>query len=184
LQCFGKLNNLQSLFGFTFILAMKTTVTVPFSLKALLPALSALLLCLTGTSCKSFKKSADTSGEYPQYATTDGAYNPYPGQSGYQTYEQPAQSQPTTPQYPQYTPPAQPSYTPAPEPEPSYTPPASKPKPKSKPKASSSGGGYTVKQGDTLYRIALNNNTTVSKLKSANGLSSDVIRPGQKLSLR
>ncbi|MFZ4763650.1 MAG: LysM peptidoglycan-binding domain-containing protein [Roseimicrobium sp.] len=45
------------------------------------------------------------------------------------------------------------------------------------------GGSYTVRHGDNLYRIALNHGTTVSQLKSANGLYSDLIHPGQVLTL-
>jgi len=150
------------------------------SLKSLGCFVAAALLGMSGVSCKSMKGAGSTS-EYPEYATSnDGAYNPYPGQSGYQTYT--PSNTPAQPQYQQYTPP--PSYTPSPtpEPEPSYTP-APKPKKKTPAKSSSSskGGRYTVKQGDTLYRIALRNNTTVSRLKTANGLSSDVIRTGQTL---
>lgn len=40
---------------------------------------------------------------------------------------------------------------------------------------------YTVKSGDTLFGIAQKHDTTVSKLKSINGLKSDVIRIGQVL---
>lgn len=40
---------------------------------------------------------------------------------------------------------------------------------------------YTVKTGDTLFRIAMNHNTTVPKLRAINGLSGDLIRPGQVL---
>jgi len=39
----------------------------------------------------------------------------------------------------------------------------------------------TVTKGDTLYEIAKRNKTTVTAIKQANGLKSDLIRPGQKL---
>ena len=42
---------------------------------------------------------------------------------------------------------------------------------------------HDVKSGDTLGRIASGYGTTVEFLKKANGLSSDVIRPGQKLKI-
>lgn len=40
---------------------------------------------------------------------------------------------------------------------------------------------YTVKKGDNLYDISLKFHTSVNKLKSLNGLRSNIIRPGQKL---
>jgi nucleoid-associated protein YgaU len=51
-------------------------------------------------------------------------------------------------------------------------------------KPTSSGGGtrYTVRKGDTLYRIASNNGTTVTKLMASNSLSNaNMIRIGQTL---
>lgn len=48
---------------------------------------------------------------------------------------------------------------------------------------SSAASTYTVKKGDTLYRIALNHNTSVAKLKEWNQLKSDLIHPNQKLSV-
>lgn len=45
----------------------------------------------------------------------------------------------------------------------------------------SAGRKYTVKSGDTLSGIARKYHTTVAKLKSQNGLGSDVIRVGQVL---
>lgn len=42
---------------------------------------------------------------------------------------------------------------------------------------------YTVKSGDSLWRIAQNNGTTVNALKTANGLTGDLILIGQTLKL-
>lgn len=54
--------------------------------------------------------------------------------------------------------------------------------------AKSSVGGegkyYTVKKGDTLYKIATKHGLTVQKLKKLNGMKSDNIRVGQKLKVR
>jgi LysM repeat protein len=129
-------------------------------------------------SCSLFKKK-----EADPYAQ-DGGYNPSGGQPGTPTssnYQQYQPTQNTAPSYQTYTPPPQ-DYQPDTEPAP--TPKKKSSSSSGKHTASSGGGGsYTVKQGDTLYRIALNHHTTVSKIKSTNGLSSDMIRPGQHLSL-
>lgn len=55
----------------------------------------------------------------------------------------------------------------------------------SKKKSSSSGrsSSYTIKSGDTLGAIARKNNTTVAKIKAANGLKSDMIRAGKTLKI-
>ncbi|WP_339145501.1 MULTISPECIES: LysM peptidoglycan-binding domain-containing protein [unclassified Sutcliffiella] len=43
---------------------------------------------------------------------------------------------------------------------------------------------YTVKSGDSLWKIATNNQVTVSNIKTWNNLKSDLIFPGQTLSLK
>lgn len=50
-------------------------------------------------------------------------------------------------------------------------------------KSSRKGGSYTIKKGDNLGSIARRHGTTVSKLKAANGLSSDLIRAGKTLKI-
>lgn len=52
------------------------------------------------------------------------------------------------------------------------------------PSASSSYNTITVQHGDTLWLIANRNNTTVSSIKSLNGLWSEVIYPGQTLKIQ
>ncbi|WP_353948864.1 LysM peptidoglycan-binding domain-containing protein [Sporolactobacillus sp. Y61] len=49
--------------------------------------------------------------------------------------------------------------------------------------SSASEATYTVKSGDSLWAIAIAKGTTVSAIKSANGLRTDLIFPGQKLKL-
>ena len=49
--------------------------------------------------------------------------------------------------------------------------------------ASSAGRSHTVQRGDTLYGLARRYNTSVARIRSANGLSGDVIRPGQRLTI-
>lgn len=153
----------------------------------LLPALAFGL-----ASCQSTQHNND-----PYASAAGGGYNPYPDQGGYASNAAPSYSTPPAPA---------PAPTPPPPSDPyAYNTPkttsSSSSKPKStagtstkkktttassssaKKKSSSSGKRYTVKQGDTLYGIARKNGTSVAKIKSANGLSSDMIRPGQTLKI-
>lgn len=140
-------------------------------------------------SCQNGTKPSGGSDPYVSNYGNDGGYNPYPGQPGY------AQSG-------SYS--SAPSYTPPPAPveadpyafsAPTTTAPktssssSSTPKKKtvssSKPKSSTkkSSGSYKVTKGDTLYGIAKKRGTTVAKIKAANSLASDLIRPGQSLKI-
>src|SRR5262249_39373984 len=49
------------------------------------------------------------------------------------------------------------------------------------PAAATDGKSYTVKSGDSLWKIAKANNTTVSAIKQANSLSGDALKVGQQL---
>lgn len=53
----------------------------------------------------------------------------------------------------------------------------------SRSKSSSSGRRHTVRSGDTLSGIARKYGTSVSKIKAANGLKSDMIRSGSSLKI-
>lgn len=129
---------------------------------ALLPAAALLTV-----SCKN--KDADAN----PYAT-----NPYYGpQTGGSTYgagggEYP-DVQPTAPPASSYD---TGGYT-APPPAPAYSGGGG---------STSSGGGgssHTVVSGDTLFSLARRYNTSVNAIKSANGLTSDLIRIGQTLTI-
>ncbi len=52
-----------------------------------------------------------------------------------------------------------------------------------KPKTEAAGNSHTVAKGDTLMALSRKYNTSVDSIKSANGLRSDVITPGQKLTI-
>jgi LysM repeat protein len=45
------------------------------------------------------------------------------------------------------------------------------------------GAHYIVRAGDTLFRIAVRYGVSVSRLKAANGLRSNLIVPGQNLAI-
>lgn len=55
---------------------------------------------------------------------------------------------------------------------------------KSEAKTTSASTTYTVKSGDTLYRIATNNGVSVKQLMTWNGLTSDLIFPGQQFAVK
>jgi D-gamma-glutamyl-meso-diaminopimelic acid endopeptidase CwlS len=42
---------------------------------------------------------------------------------------------------------------------------------------------YVVKEGDSLWKIAREQGSSVSRIREANGLTGDVIRPGQVLKI-
>lgn len=52
-----------------------------------------------------------------------------------------------------------------------------------KSKTEGNGNSHTVAKGDTLMALSRKFNTSVDSIKSANGLRSDVITPGQKLTI-
>lgn len=152
--------------------------------------------CSALISCDSTKNSGGGSGDpYASNYGNDGHYNPYPsgGQSGYTnpTPSTPAYQTPPVDPYAFSTPKTTtPTYS-APTPKKTTTASSSSAKKKTTTsskstaakKKSSSGSRYTVGKGDTLYGIARKKGTTVAKIKSANGMSGDLIRPGQSLKI-
>jgi LysM repeat protein len=55
---------------------------------------------------------------------------------------------------------------------------------KSTPKSSGKASSYTVKNGDSLEKIARAHGMTIAELKELNNLKQSTIRPGQELSVR
>lgn len=149
-------------------------------------------LCLFLAACENMKSSGGGNAYASNYGN-DGHYNPYPGQTGYASSSTPSYQKPPMPAEPE--PPADPYAFSAPKKTTPSSTTSSTPKKttasssSAKKKSSSSkstakkssGSRYTVGKGDTLYGIARKKGTTVAKLKAANGLSSDLIRPGQSL---
>ena len=167
------------------------------------PAILALAATsLFGVSCNqlAFLKPGSKTGGY---ADTDSAsYNTYgqnaATQGGYygsgaaydqaQVYPQQtqtqAQSQSSSPYGQTYQQAAAPVYQ---NPAPAYTPPAPAPAYDAGAASYAAGGGgqsYTVQKGDTLYKIAKNHGTSVENIMTANGLNSNLIHPGDTLSIR
>ncbi|MFK5922182.1 MAG: LysM peptidoglycan-binding domain-containing protein [Verrucomicrobiota bacterium] len=67
-------------------------------------------------------------------------------------------------------------------PEPKYTPPPAPAPPKPKPAPKKAEARYhTIAKGDTLWGISRRYKVGIAAIKSANGLSTDLIRPGQTL---
>lgn len=163
-------------------------------------AIASLVLTCLLASCNngssSFKRSTGIEDPYVSNYPSDGGYNPYPGQPGriagrettYETPIAPVEADPYA-----FNAPSAPLSTSSSSSTAKTKTTAAAPKKGSSTKGKSSSGvakkstspsTHTVTKGDTLYAIALKNKTTVAKIKAANGLSSDLIRPGQKLKLR
>ncbi|WP_373836280.1 LysM peptidoglycan-binding domain-containing protein [Jeotgalibaca arthritidis] len=113
-----------------------------------------------------WKSNASTYEDATAYLTgryaTDSAYNTKLNRiieaHGLAEYDSPTTATPTTP-----------------------TTPATPTTPKPAEPAGQTGTSYTVKSGDTLYRIALSNGTTVANLTTWNSLKSESIYPGMTL---
>lgn len=76
-----------------------------------------------------------------------------------------------------------PEAEPAPEPQPAPEP-APEPAPTPDPTPEPAGATYTVKAGDNMYRIGVNNGLTVAEIMQLNGLADDTVYVGQVLKLK
>lgn len=149
-----------------------------------------LVSCQNGQN--PFNKSAGAEDPYVGNYANDGGYNPYPDQPGHvvagaPTYEQPVapvEADPYAFNAPTFAASKSSSSTTTKKVASTSSKPKSSSSKKTTAKKSSGSSTHTVGKGDTLYGIALKNKTTVAKIKAANGLKSDLIRPGQKLKLR
>ena len=142
------------------------------------PILATLALVALGIpSCELFKPK-DQAAAYDPYGQTANPYGQAPASNPY--------GQPANPYG--AVPPASNPYGSYEQPQTSTAPPSS---PYTQPPTSSGGGAATggsgrtvvVKSGDTLTSIARRNGTSISALRTANGLDGDLIRIGQKLNL-
>jgi LysM repeat protein len=174
--------------------------TEPMSLLSTARLLILASVSAAFVSCQNGLNSSAASGSDPYVSNypADGGYNPYPDQPGRiagstPTYEQPVvpmEADPYAFNAPSSTPPRSTSSSSSSSSTPKKTvtstskPKSSSTKSKSTAKKSTGSSTHTVVKGDTLYALALKNKTTVAKIKAANGLKSDLIRPGQKLKLR
>jgi len=145
-----------------------------------------VLVAVSTTSCDLLKPKDAAASTYDPYGQQSNPYgqvpasNPYSQTPAANPYSQapapnPYGQTPAANPYGSYEP-AQTSTTPAPSPynsTPAYSGGAS----------AGSGRSVVVKSGDTLTAIARRNSTSVAALKSTNGLTSDVIKIGQKLNL-
>jgi LysM repeat protein len=152
--------------------------------------------CALLSACQNGQNSQGSLSGVDPYVSNygnDGGYNPYsdqPQTSGYETpsYTQapaPAEADPYAFNAPSSPAPKKTASAPAKKPASSVKKPASSGSrvAASKKPAARQGGSYKVGKGDTLYGIARARGTTVAKIKSANKLTSDIIRPGQVLKI-
>jgi LysM repeat protein len=134
------------------------------------------LLAFCTSSCELFKPKEAAAAAYDPYGQQSNPYGQAPASNPYGQAAAPAPNpygQTAAPNpYGSYE---QPQTTADPSP---YTAPA-----QADSGAADSGRTVTVQSGDTLTSIARRNGTNVAALRSANGLSGDLIKIGQKLNL-
>lgn len=126
-------------------------------------------VAVLSVSCKNKDAATNPYADNPYYGPSSGGSS-YGGGSG----EYP-DVQPTAPPVPDYGGGGGGGGYTAPPPAPTYS-----------GGGSSSGGGgasHVVVKGDTLFSLSRRYNTSVNAIKSANGLTSDMIRIGQTLTI-